>query len=386
MDIRQRVYNSLLGVLATILFANAALANGTLIAWYKMGEQEGGTNNGLVSSTLDSPVGGGDTFGVDLNAANSPVYRTISGRPDGGTGIGIQFTGASSQSLATDPGYALNWPEDSPWATDIGGPYNLDGISDRSFQLWVRPTSTAAQSIVMDTNEHGVRIDASGKFSMRYGGVDFPSTLSAVANTWYHIQVVRPDGYVNGSRMYINGNAVAIGGQNDDYAEDHALPLTVGSNVTRDGEFFNGVVDDLRMQVYGTTDPLSSPATNYGAFNFLTDNAFVASPISGLKGIAGDVNNDGSLTQTDKDAFIAGWLHKRLVNGVQIGDMASHGEGDLNFDGITNLQDLLVMQNALHGAGIGSISASDLSAVPEPATIGLLLSTILTLSKRKRRP
>ena len=259
----------------------------------------------------------------------------------------------------------------------------MTGIVDRGFQLWVRPTSTAVQSIVMDTNNHGVRIDSNGKFSMRYANVDYESSVSVVPNTWYHIEVVRPADVANGARMYINGNAVAAALPSYDYPADDITPIAVGSNTTFDGEFYSGVVDDLREYVFGTST--GSPPVDYGSFNLLTDNAYVASPITGLKGVAGDVNNDGSLTQADKDAFIAGWMHKHLVNEVQIGDMASHAQGDLNLDGITNIQDLLLMQQALTGAGIGTISLSALSAVPEPASILLLgVCAGFAFSRRRR--
>ena len=137
------------------------------------------------------------------------------------------------------------------------------------------------------------------------------------------------------------------------------------------------------MFVVGTST--SSTPVNYGTFNFATDNAFAASPISGLKGVAGDVTNNGIFDPADKNAFIAGWLHKQVVNGVQIGDMASHAQGDLNLDGITNIQDLLLMQNALTGAGLGAITAAELSGVPEPATALLAALAMLPLAIGRRR-
>src|SRR4029078_3348448 len=119
-------------------------------------------------------------------------------------------------------------------------------------------------------------------------------------------------------------------------------------------EFFNGVIDDLKMFVIGTST--GQPPTNYGTFNLGVDNQYAASTITGIKGTAGDVTNDGLLNQADKDAFVAGWMHQQLVNGIQIGDMVSRGQGDLNLDGITNIQDLLIIQNALSGAGAGTIT------------------------------
>jgi hypothetical protein len=247
-------------------------------------------------------------------------------------------------------------------------------------QFWVRPTSTAVQSIVMDTDQHGVRIDSNGKFSMRYVNVDYESSVSVVPNTWYHIEVVRPLDPESGSRMYINGNAVAVAMPPYDYHSDTTTPLSIGANTAGTGEFFSGIVDDFRESIFG-----SSGSTNFGTFNYLTDNAFVASPITGLKNIAGDVNNDGTLTQADKDAFIAGWLHKHVVNGLQIGDMSTRAQGDLNLDGITDIQDLVLMQHALTGSGLGTITSSQLSAVPEPSTLALLaLFPCLAFSRRAR--
>jgi trimeric autotransporter adhesin len=361
-----------------LIGAPIALGNGTLIAWYKMGEEEGGTNNSPVSFTSDSPLNASDTTNFDLGATNSPVYRTITGRPDGGTGVGIQFAGASSQYLY---GVALNWPEQSSWSPPSGS-YNLNGIEDRAFQLWVRPTSTAAQTIVMDTNNHGVRIDANGKFSMRYVNTDYESPVAVVPNTWYHIEVVRPAGEDVSPIMFINGSAAALAPAGN-YPADKITPLSIGTTTDFGSEFYSGTMDDLRFLVFGSTT--SGTATDYGAFNLLTDNAYVASPVSGLKGIVGDVNNDGILNDADKTAFVAGWMHKRVVDGVQIGDLTSRLAGDLNFDGITNINDLVIFQNALHAAGLGALNSSDLMGVPEPTTIATLSMLIGAVALRIRR-
>jgi hypothetical protein len=242
----------------------------------------------------------------------------------------------------------------------------------------------------MDTNRHGVRINANGRFSMRYNGADFESTQAVTPNTWYHVEVVRPAGAANGSRMYINGVAVAAapGGYDDDWAD-----LTVGTNTAGDdqpspgftggtAEFFSGIVDELKMFVIGTTT--ATTPTNYGGFSITTDNDFVASPVTGIKNVAGDVTNDGLLNQADKDAFIAGWMDRRIVGGFQIGDMVSRSQGDLTLDGITNIQDLLIFQNALSGAGIGTITAADLQgAVPEPTTWLLIITALMFLPRRR---
>lgn len=385
---------------AAISFTSSASATVEIDRDYRMGDDsaEGAGAGGSVSTTFDSKgnVGVGEL--VDLTAVNTPTYVTISGRPDGVGGLGIQFNAAQQEYLH---GFNLGDPTDSFSAathtTPTGGSLNYAGLVNRGFQFWVQPSSTAVQSIVMDTNQHGVRINSNGKFSMRYAGLDFESTVTVVPSTWYHIEVVRPLGAANGSRMYINGNAVAAapGGYNDDWAD-----LVVGANTAGDdggthasipspvgftggtSEFFSGTVDDLKMFVVGST---TGTVVNYGTFDIRTDNQYIASTVTGLKGVAGDVSNNGVLDAADKTAFIAGWLDKRVVNGIQLGDLTSYGQGDLNLDGITNIQDLLLMQNALSGSGIGTITAADLSGVPEPATISLLLLSLLGLARRFQR-
>jgi hypothetical protein len=370
-----------------------------------MGDEaaEGATNGGPVTKTFDSAGQAGAGQLVDLTAVNTPTYVAITGRPDGGGGRGIQFNAAQMEYLH---GFNLGFPEDSFSAathtTQSGGGLDYQGISNRGLQFWVRPSSTAVQSLVMDTNRHGVRINENGRFSMRYNGLDFESTQTVVPDTWYHVEVVRPAGAANGSRMFVNGVAVAAapGGYDDDWAD-----LVVGANTAGDDnglhdsipapvgftggtqEFFSGIIDDLKLFVIGTST--SATPTSYGGFSLAMDNQFVASPVTGIKGAAGDVNNDGSLTQADKDAFIAGWMDRRLVSGIQIGDLASRAQGDLNLDGITNIHDLLILQNALPAAGLAAISAADLeAAVPEPATVAVALVATFALTnlRQQRRP
>jgi trimeric autotransporter adhesin len=391
MDSRRRIYPLLVASAIGLMMISTATA-ATLDRHYRMGDDpaEGAAAGGAVNSTFDSVGQPGQGQLVDLAAVNTPTYASITGRPDGGSGLGIQFNAAQQEYLH---GFNLGFPEDSFSAathhTPSGGALDYQGISNRGFQFWVRPTSTAVQTLVMDTNQHGVRINSNGRFSMRYAGVDYESTQAVTPNTWYHVEVVRPNFADNGSRMFINGVAVAAapGGYNDDWAD-----LTVGTNTAGDdqpspgftggtAEFFSGIVDELKMFVIGTST--STTPTNYGGFSLTTDNDFVASPVTGIKNVAGDVTNDGLLNAADKTAFIAGWMTRRLVNGIQIADLTSRGQGDLNLDGITNIQDLLLLQNALIGAGIGTITAAELAGVPEPATVMLTILALLPLALRQ---
>jgi hypothetical protein len=324
---------------------------------------------------------------IDLTGVNSPTYRTITGRPDGVGGLGIEFSAAQQEYLRGpnlgDPSVSASSTLHSP-----PGSINYAGIVNRGLQFWVKPQATTAQTLVMDTNQHGARINSSGRFSMRYAGNDFDSTIQATAGTWYHVMVVRPSGAANGSRMYVNGVAAAFGpgGYNVDSSDLVVGANTAGTDANFTGgtaEFFTGIIDDLKLFVAGTT---SSGNINYGTFNLATDNEFIASK---LTNVAGDLNNDGVLNQTDKNAFIAGWFDKNLVNGFQLGDLNTRAAGDLNFDGTTNILDLAAFQSALTGAGVPAITPAELAAagVPEPSAVllvGMGLACFALVQKRKR--
>lgn len=353
---------------------------------YLMGDAlgEGASNNNPVSVTWDTEGESGQAQLIDLTAFNGPTYTTISGRPDGVGGLGIQFDMNSSQYLS---GLNLGLPSASVSTVHPQATLNYFNISDRGLQFWVNPSSAAAQSLVMDTNQHGARINSSGNFSMRYAGLDYDSSVTATAGNWYHVMVVRPQGAANGARMYIDGIAVAVapGG----YDGTDTTDLYVGTNTTF-SEFFSGTIDDLKMFVIGfapeTTTP-PRPAADYGPFSLALDNDFVSSPVTGLSGMAGDVDNDGLLTQADKDDFIAGWLNQNLIDGIQVGDLSTYARGDLNMDGITDIQDLLQMQLALSGSGVGAITAADLAGttVPEPSAVALVLLAMAGIAAKRRR-
>src|SRR5262245_32276591 len=122
MNSRRQILLSVILIAASMSIATVASANGTLIRWHKMGEEEGGANNGAVGTTLDSPVpvinGITDVQPLDLSGTNTLTYRTIAGRPDGGGGVGIEFAAAQQESLS---GLSLNWPQESALSDSQGG-------------------------------------------------------------------------------------------------------------------------------------------------------------------------------------------------------------------------------------------------------------------------
>lgn len=392
MKIRRWLFNALrLAAAALFLLSTLFLSSGqasTNDRDYKMGDggdSPAASDSSIVGITFDDAGQPSMNQLHDLVASGSPVYRTISGRPDGGSGLGIELSG-SSQFLR---GARLGLPDTTASSIlgDFGGTLNYSGLVNRGFQFWVQPAATSAQSMVMDTNQHGARINASGNFSMRYNNVDFDSTVAVETDTWYHVMVVRPEGAANGAQMYVDGVAVAAAPGGYDGAD--TADLVVGSNTAGDDgfaggegflggteEFFSGIIDDLTLFVIGdnSADVGPPPGQDYGNFNFATDNGFAAFTISG---VAGDVDNNGILEEADKTAFIAGWMNENLVNDIRVGDLNSLGDGDLNYDGITDIYDLVIMQAVLPVAGLSTITTAELSGVPEPASVTLLLITAI---------
>lgn len=392
-----------------LLAAGSAMADATDDRLYLFGE--GGGEGGSAGANVGSGNSFGNTFDntgpsgafADLEPMGSPQYINVKAtgpnlavvRPGatGGTELGILFDG-SNDYLS---GFNLNRPSESVSSTEFmpPGPLDYAGINDRGFQLWVYPDAAGSgseQDIVMDTNQHGLSITADGTptWQMTYAGAATDSGIAVDFNQWTHVMVARPPGTGNTSFLYINGEAVAS--RSAGYSSSDDL-LVVGSNsgdTPGTANFFRGVLDSLNMFVIGR----STNGMDWGDFEFAIDNEFAA---QNLNGVAGDISGaggspDGVLNSTDVAAFVAGWESENLVDGVAIGDLNSYGNGDLNFDGTTDLEDVFLMHQALAALPLGSELSAQLAAgiraasVPEPATAALLtVSLAASLTYRRSR-
>ena len=306
-------------------------------------------------------------------------------RPDNGTGMAIRLNPTApsqGQYLKTGFEQALNFPERSYSSTfQPGGTIDYSFVKDRGFQLWVLPTAAGRADIVMDTNQHGGLINASGNFAMRYINTDYDTGVGVIPNTWYHLMVVRPFGPDRGSIMYVNGKAVArasgtYAGE-DNPANEETTPLVVGANTsTSTAPFppgigtlnrFQGLVDDLEMFVMG----LNSVA-DYGDFVFQRDNKYAAffKPTN-----AADMTGDNVVNSADVTVFVNHWLSQNVVSGLAIGDLTSRLNGDLNFDGLVNLADWDILNHASPAAG--SAAWAQINGAPEPSSLFLAGLAIL---------
>lgn len=108
-------------------------------------------------------------------------------------------------------------------------------------------------------------------------------------------------------------------------------------------------------------------------------NWMFAHTLEPLTGVAGDVNQDGELTSADIDDFVAGWRSDtRTLDKID-----RTKQGDLNYDGRTDLSDAALLRHALQNAGLWeNITAAN---VPEPssAAVGLGLLGIAGMLRRR---
>jgi hypothetical protein len=403
----------LLGTMATLLIAELASAvvppPPVLDRNYRMGDDptEGAVNGATVGSGNPSGVVTRDSQGVPNmqqlihlipQGAGGvlPVYESlptttggpVPKRPDNGTGLAIRLNPTNQnqgQHLKTNFEQALNFPERSYSSTfQPGGTIDYSFIRDRGFQIWVLPQTSARADIVMDTNQHGALINSSGRFAMRYINTDYDTNVSVTPNTWYHLQVVRPFGSGRGSIMYVNGVAVAraagtYAGE-DNPANEETTPLVVGANTStapfQVGQLnrFQGLVDDLEMAVMGL-----NAAADYGDFVFERDNKYAAffKPTN-----PADVNGDTLVNSTDVSVFASNWLSQRIISGLAIGDLVSRSSGDLNYDGLVNLRDWDILNDANPAAAAAAWNI--ISGVPEPGTLGLAALAMLGYIARRR--
>ncbi len=377
---------------------------------YRMGDNDPGAANGAaVTITRDNAGEPGKNQLIDMTAqtrgGGPPTYVTISGRPGGGTGLGIRLNPnpTDRQYLRTGMDEALNFPERSPSSIDgtlAGGTLDYRFITDRGFQLWVQPFANNEAHIVMDSNNHGALVTPAGKFGMRYSGFDYSGVTSVVPSTWYHLMVVRAFGdRGSGSVLYVNGiaEAAAIGIYNGENAPNDEAnpvnhdnsPLVVGSTTSESPfqvgtqKYFRGVVDDLKMFVIGLNN-----TADYGEFVFQRDNdyAHAFGPT-----MDGDLNNDHAITIADVTTFAANWrVENRLTwmqNGVQqslvVGDLTSRAKGDFNYDGRVDLADWGIL-NAVNPA-MGAAAMRLIQSVPEPAAAVLAAMAVVAAARVRQR-
>ena len=378
-------------------------------------------SNGIAMSgtTYDSAgtIGAGDL--QDLVVTGTPTYVSVNTRPGAlSSDLGAQFNG-SSDVLST--AISMNAPTQMwdnstffPGPPPYVFPHNYEGIFTHGMQLWAKPNQaalgTTSQTLISDTNQHGVGISAEGNWELIYRGQRFDTEVSVAstldANGWAHLmEITQPAGGASGGTLLVNGTAL--------YANDASYFVDAGSLVIGakdDGnegyeDFYDGTLDDVRLFLWGDNsnqlgddnavggsnsggpDPtpivLNADGQDWGGLDLGNTNDWIAQQLATL-GISdpGDVDLSGGLADTaDEAAFVDYWRKRFTVSGVQVGDWNSRQEGDLNYDGIVDLRDAFILHESLTASGAGGFNFALLngSAVPEPGTSTLVVSMLLIL-------
>ncbi len=387
--------------------------------WFGEDSLEAASQNGIIGDSNTSPLAAGDsadsqgslagtfldlTVAKDVTELNDPRYENVG--PSGlkrpgvtGQEFGAKFDGVNDYLT----GIALNRPDGLANRTGGSYPLNYDGITSRGVQMWVYPDAakigTAPQTILVDSPiMGGPQISAAGKWTQANSGHStddanggIPGDVPVVGNTWYHVmqhvynandpnsprRLTGGSGTNHEAVLYVDG--VAVSANIDNIPTGTTDPLVVGAQQDAEGGFknhFMGVIDDVEMYVFG--DNTSQGGQNWGSFDLFADNEWIATKIATTLpgGILkpGDVNKDGIIDSSDVDAFVGGWLSKNLFVGAHgtltAGDWNTWNQGDMNHDGITDLDDAFILHSALLSAGAGGLDFSRLvAAVPEPSTI-----------------
>ena len=343
-------------------------------------------------------------FGFGTGAVGgNPVYANVSSRPGAtadSSNIGITFDGTGDYLNQRN----FNNPETSAGATgNTLGITDTDlndytGLRNRGMQIWVNPSSAGMgtrQSVLHDSNQFGILISDSNTWILQSNGTEFDTGAPVVFDNWSHVSVVREFGV--GTVMLVNG--LGIGRTGSTYDTGDTSDLVIGANTGGDEltfsggtqDFFNGTLDQLEVFTWGETS--NDPAIDYGDYNFGRDNGY-ARTVGGITGVAGDINSDGVLNQSDVDDFVAGWRFESSLgflddndSAAGFADLTTFANGDLDFDGDVDLSDAFAMHSALIAAGSpASLNFEALAAaVPEPSSAILLGLSMIALGAHRRQ-
>ncbi|MEQ8848029.1 LamG-like jellyroll fold domain-containing protein [Botrimarina sp.] len=369
--------------------------------------------------------------------SNVPSYVLVNDRPDlapGETSWAASFSRSSREAIY---GPNLNFPQQS-FSSQLSrdpngaGPFDYSGVTDRYLQFWVKPNNSAnTQVLVMDTFQHGVRIN-DGKFSLRYAGADFDSPVAVEvgrpgkpeSNGWYHVMLLTQDNLFERGNAVLYVDGVAVAAITGDYqtsglvADPGVAPanrltidesfLGIGAGfggskfgqfilpAVREPNYFDGVIDELEMGVIGF-----NRNDEWGAFDFLTENQYAAA--IALPGVdPADVNLDGLVqgdgtgpaSVDDVTAFVENFFSSKTIPGViaggdadstvpiVVGDIDTRSRGDLNIDGVIDLADWSIL-NAANPTMAGLVLQA--MAVPEPtAAVVVAVLCVGAVGSRRR--
>ena len=379
-----------LGLFSVALLAAATAHAATTDRFYQFGDDA--LENPVLNQPPNADFGpftvdsaGTTTDFQDLSfTGNGPVYvnTNATSRPGSVSGEwGLSFDGVDDTLIRLNGG--LGSPAIGDDEASYSGVINYTGISTRLIDGWVRPTNAGAghrQDIVNDTPQFGIFISADNRWGMVEGTTTVISTTPVAFNQWSHVMHRT---FTNDmAALYVDGVAVAATTNNYDM-NGAAANIVFGASVDQSTNLFQGQLDSFSILVAG--DNTVQGGQNWGPVNLAIDNDYIRQQLDGIP--EGDVNLSGAVDPADVSVFVANWRKVQSVNGVQLGDLTSRMQGDLDFDGDIDLDDAFALHEALLSAGSASgLDFSLLASVPEPSGVLLVAcGAVATVGLRRRR-
>jgi autotransporter-associated beta strand protein len=197
-----------------------------------------------------------------------------------------------------------------------------------------------------------------GKFIIEYSPTTLPGEVEE------QVRILAQSGYegrgVNGN-LYWDGNGIISSDAATDPTYLHAFALI-----------------DNRGGYLDESDPENPVWVEYQLFPTWGGESVTASSILGMYTYIGDANMDGEVNTGD---------YGQIDNGFNSG-LTGWWNGDFNYDGVVDTNDYGLIDNAyntLHPDGGVGGGVTELGAVPEPATLGLMALGLAAMAARRRR-
>jgi len=233
-----------------------------------------------------------------------------------------------------------------------------------------------------------------------------PSNIALMAKPRAASQVYWNSSTGSAPNVVVNGNSVSFLVETLTYTPNTAAINNYWSNVTLAAATANPNTVSFNVSVPAVTSPyagsnyfvgLNNPSAGQPAGSSNTSTAYssTGTTVSLTNALPGDVNLDGTVNSADS-AIIFGNGHFNATDvSLGVSGVAAWQAGDINHDGTINSADSAIVfgngmfNQSLGGAPAGLAGATaqiggGASAVPEPASLGLLLAGLLPMLGRRR--
>ncbi|MCO6048164.1 LamG domain-containing protein [Aeoliella sp. ICT_H6.2] len=342
---------------------------------------------------------------VDMNVMGTPLYVDVTARPGAMADpsrtvpLGIEFNGTGDHLS----GVRFSDGDDY-WVLDNFGengyPLNFDDIYNHSMSVWVKPdsaTQNVRQDVFMDTVQHGIYITDQNTWGLQHDNRNLDSQIPVSYDSWTHVQLVSS---LNRASLLVDGHLVAQQTAVYNAVGGGQPTMVLGGNHDGTANYFDGTLDDAKIFTWGdNSDVLPGPdgqmGMDYGDIDLFETNDIIRAQAENFD--PGDVNMDNAVDEQDIAALLAGWDFMNFpavtatANGIAVtpeGGIDTRSHGDLNYDGIVDLDDAFILHEALQATPIGGLDFSLLGGtnVPEPGSIAMLLGLVAVGMKAIRRP